>query len=253
MAAEPARLPPVPHAEGYLEFGAGDIPEAAAAVETCREIWQNVRADDTQQPTLRARYSKQDFLLPVMIGDSAAYHPALLDFALSPSVLDTVTRYFGSVPVLAKVHVLWTKPNVTSRSSQMFHFDAEDTTELKLFLHVFDVDETTGPFTLLPATSSQRVKKQIRGKIGRVDDTRIRRMSGDEEWTVLTGPSGSGFFVDTARCFHFGSRENQTDRLMLMAQFIPYFGANFKATTWAPAVEASGRKLDPLQQMVMPA
>jgi hypothetical protein len=150
------------------------------------------------------------------------------------------------------MQILWSKPNTTARSSQLFHFDAEDSTELKLFLHVLDVDETSGPFTLLSATASQQIKKRMRYKGRRIDDSRMRAMGADAEWTVITGPRGSGVFADTARCYHFGSRENQRDRLMLMTQFISYFGAKFKATAWTPAVKASGRELDPLQRMVMP-
>jgi hypothetical protein len=187
-----------------------------------------------------------------MTGDSAVDHPAILDFVLSPAVLQTVSAYFGSVPVLAKANILWTKPNATNRSSQLFHTDAEDTRELKLFLHVLDVDETAGPFTILSAATSGRIAKQLGYKGGRLDDAVIQACSNETDWTAITGSSGSGVFADTARCLHFGSRNNQRDRVVLMAQFISYFGANFKATKWGPALKASGRELDPLHRMVMP-
>ena len=45
---------------------------------------------------------------------------------------------------------------------------------------------------------------------------------------VMTGPRGSGAWVDTSRCLHFGSRGNSTDRLMLIVQFTKHL-ADFRA------------------------
>jgi hypothetical protein len=252
LLAEAPRPLTVPQADGFLAFGADALPGVDVAVESCRKIWESVRSGTTQVLGLRDGYSKQDFLLPVLHADGATLQPALLDFVLSPAVLATVAGYFGAVPVLTKIHILWTKPNSTAMSSQLFHMDAEDTTELKLFVHVFDVDETAGPFTLIPAATSQRIKRHALRGGPRVEPERMRANCPETEWIAITGAAGSGVFVDTARCFHFGSRENQRDRLMLMAQFIPYFGANFKAVEWRPGLAAAGRELDPLERMLMP-
>jgi len=251
LAAETALVRPVPHGDGFRRVDVGELPGADVAVEASRKIFERLRRDNAQ-PKLRSNYPKQDFLVPMLQGEAAGENPELLRFALSPAVVQAAAVYLGTVPVLANVGLLWSPPNDSEHSSQKFHHDYEDTTQLKLFLHVSDVDPSCGPFTLIPAGPSRRIDKKIGYSGGRIDDATVAAAGGAEAVEVITGPSGSGVFVDTSRCLHFGSRGNRRERLMLLVHFLRFTApSNYNPTRCATREAASALDLDAVQRMLL--
>jgi hypothetical protein len=47
------------------------------------------------------------------------------------------------------------------------------------------------------------------------------------EWVSHEGPPGSAVFIDTSRCFHYGSRPAPQPRLLLYAQYLDPFCSVF--------------------------
>jgi hypothetical protein len=146
-------------------------------------------------------------LLP---GEAVSLDSSFMRLALDDEVLAAVSAYLGVVPVLNTVDVWHSRPvGGEARSSQLFHLDGADVSQVKLFVHCTDVTEASGPLTVLDAASSRRLAKKLGYRIGdsRVPDERIAEMLGKAAEPVsLTGPRGTAQFVDTSRCFHFGSR-----------------------------------------------
>jgi hypothetical protein len=253
LALGPVLFGEIPLEDGYLRFDSGGLPGAALAVETCRKVFEAWRANGDALRFPKKHYKKQNFMIPVLWGQDACAHPELLEFALSPAVLQTVSKYLAAVPILLDLRLLWTQENETEMRSQQFHFDTEDASQVKVFLHVTDVDEETGPFTLIPAAASERVARSIGYEAGRIDDAALAACGAGGDAKAMTGPAESGFFVDTARCLHFGSRRNRNQRIVLLAHFTSYHAPRITPATWAPAVETAGLHLDPLQRMVLRA
>jgi len=206
--------------EGYLFFQPEEIPGISKVVNYCRQLYEGSRRDypleDLQKhPTKR-------FLLSILEGVEFSGHPQLIQFMVSRPILDAATAYFGAVPRLASARLCWSPPNETALSSQLFHFDFEDLTQLKVFINILETQEDQGPLTFLPAHISNQVQRKLGNILGRVRDERIYEASGKGCELKLVGPSGSGAFLDTSRCLHYGSRFNQKDRLVLIIQFLKF-------------------------------
>jgi hypothetical protein len=146
------------------------------------------------------------------------------------------------------------------RSSQLFHLDNADTSQIKLFLHCTDVVETSGPLSVLDAARSKRLAKKSGYSIGdgRIGDERVADILGDAAEPVrLTGPVGTAHFVDTSRCFHFGSRVHpgSPPRTVAVLQYLtPYaFAFTRDHREEAPHRHLATAELPELQRLVLGA
>ena len=118
-------------------------------------------------------------------------------------------------------------------ASRLFHLDPEDFTQVRMFLNVIDIRREQGPLTFLPADVSDtalarlwrddRKNRARKPELRRWTDEEILTRAGMSPCIELVGPSGSGAFVDTSRCAHFGSRMKPgTHHLVFQAQFLRY-------------------------------
>jgi hypothetical protein len=83
-----------------------------------------------------------------------------------------------------------------------------------------DVTADTGPFTFVPADVSERVSRSIGTvKQSRVKDDRFYQVASPSDKVSLIGPAGTGYAVDSARCFHYGGRVERGERLLLQFNF----------------------------------
>ena len=116
-------------------------------------------------------------------------------------------------------------------ASQLFHLDHEGVSQLKAFIHLFDVGDAEGPFTFIPADATTRIVndiRRLRKKRGshpevesrRYSDEEIAAVGGTKDIVTVKGPAGTGVAVDTSRCLHLGSRvEDGAFRLCLYLQY----------------------------------
>jgi hypothetical protein len=169
---------------------------------------------------------------------------------VSRSILDSVTAYLGTVPRLIGARLCWSPPNETARSSQLFHFDYEDLRQLKVFINIFETKKDQGPLTFIPADISEQVQKSIR-RVSRVSDERIYKAGGRNKEVKLVGPAGSGAFLDTSRCLHYGSRFNRRDRLVLIIQFLNIHTAYQSTAPFQVPSDLPGLHLDPVQKLAL--
>jgi hypothetical protein len=173
---------------------------------------------------------KDKFLRNLLNDKDLRRNPELVDFALSDPVLGMAARYLGCVPYLCRVDVVYSLPRATDDNiaSQLFHVDPEGLTQVKFFIHLYDVGEPEGPFTFIPADETARILAAIRalrreqGKphVGRYLDEEIDAVGGTKSIVRLKGPTGSGVAIDTSRCLHMGSRvQPGAFRLCLYLQY----------------------------------
>jgi hypothetical protein len=183
--------------------------------------------DITQKKYLKR---KDRFLRNLLHDEDLHRHPVLVDFALSDAVLGMATRYLGAVPYLCRVDLVYSlpRPNADNIASQLFHVDPEGLTQVKYFIHVYDVGEPEGPFTFIPADETSRIVADVRalrrrqGKphSGRYLDEEIEAVGGGSSIVRLQGPTGDGVAIDTSRCLHMGSRvQPGAFRLCLYLQY----------------------------------
>jgi hypothetical protein len=223
----------VPQATGYVKLEQEQLPHIQDAIADCRAIYAGKMAEGFQEA------NRDIFRKPFLISltescDELLEYKGIRQFALSPELIAVACRYFGTMPILSEVQLWWTPANDTMLKSQKFHLDAEDYRQLKVFLHIEPVDESCGPFTLIPAEATRKVCAMTGyagGRRERVEDEPVERIARSEIDRVM-GPAGSGVLVDTSRCLHYGSRGNRKERLVLFLQFISYYAPKLEPYDW---------------------
>ncbi len=247
LAAGPPALTPPP-AKGYRLCAPDEIPGMREIAALGAETYEKKR------PSLSAEYAattKRPFLVNLTEEADRVEHPEFIRFAISHAVLDPAIAYLGTVPLLTGVNVLWTPVNETVKSSQLYHYDDEDLTQFKLFIACKDVGEDQGPLTFLPADASQHVRHGFRTPIGRVTDEQVERAGVADEAVRLVGPAGSGTFLDTSRCLHYGSRENRRVRIVIQIQFLRYDAPTESTAGFRLSPALRNMDLDPLQKLAL--
>jgi hypothetical protein len=217
----------IPDRDGYRFFGPEDIQEIDGIVKYCATVYQKAREAFPSEYFQKHPHKK--FLFPILEGVEFCRHPALLRLMVSRPIVDAAAAYLGTVPKLTGARLCWSPENETARSSQLFHFDYEDLRQVKVFINIFETKEDQGPLTFLPANISEQVQKSIGRVLGRVQDERIYEGGGRNHELKLIGLPGSGAFLDTSRCLHYGSRFNRRDRLVLIIQFLNFY-SSFRPT-----------------------
>jgi hypothetical protein len=165
----------------------------------------------------------KDYFIPLFTRETYRQHPEVLELGLDRSLLALASDYLGSLPILRMIQVFWSPHGVSDfKGSQLYHFDRPKLgdRQLKLFVNLVDVTPEDGPFTFVPANLSAKVAANERPDGGRYSDEQVYRHAPEESAYPVTGPVGTGVFVDTNRCLHYGARSRGKDRLILIVQYV---------------------------------
>lgn len=205
----------IPFEQAYMAIDSTTLPE----FKTLLELGHRARDRAASQP---AESGKQYFV-PILTEEDLRAHPEVFDFALDPRVIEPVTRYVGSLPLLRVMQVYWTPAqDAPPTGSQLWHSDRHDLDglQVKFFTNLVDVAPDGGPFTFLPADVSDRVLAAETAEHKRFTDEQVARHAKSDEEIALVGPTGTGMIVDTNRCIHFGARTTTNERLVLLLQYV---------------------------------
>ena len=244
----------IPGTDGFLVLPPASFPEIPAIVADARAAL--ARYDESAPPEGKRR---KRFLVNVLDANTLTHESAVVRFALREDVLAAVSRYLGVVPYLGTINMFHSDTvDAAPTSSQLHHCDGDDVTQIKVFIYCSDVDERSGPLTVLSATNSDRVRRSTAYQYRqRLTDQQVNDVLGAGREVPILGPAGTAAFVDTSRCFHFGSRvaPDAPPRLVTMIQYqTPY---SFMLPTSAQASLPFRRflrdGLSPVQQLVLGA
>jgi hypothetical protein len=103
---------------------------------------------------------------------------------------------------------------------------------VKVFVAVREVGPDNSPFTFVPEPETcALIGSGHEAFLGqRVKDEKLARRVPPSKWVSHMGPSGDLVFIDTSRCFHYGSRPAPKPRLLLYAQYLDPFCSVFAAS-----------------------
>ena len=151
-----------------------------------------------------------------------------LRFALHRDVLGAVSAYLGLIPLLVYIDVWYSRHSATLGNSHLFHCDWGALSQVKVFVHATTVDVTSGPLVVVGAEKSQRIRDEMKYNYirpGVIRDDEMCSFIKKEELRTMVGPPGTVAFVDTSRCFHYGSRlsEGAPPRVLTVFQFFTPF------------------------------
>lgn len=251
-----AALPPadfrIASDAGFLVVPPGRFGEADGIVAHARAA---LASFDAAAPP--AGKNRKRFLQNVLDTSTLTIDSSIVRLALRDDVLSAVSRYLGVVPFLTAISVFHsdTVPGDPT-SSQLYHCDGDDVTQIKIFVYCSDVDMGSGPLTLLDAATTSQVQRRTAYRYReRLTDEQVRHaVSGVREYPIL-GLAGTTVFVDTSRCFHFGSRVAPTapPRLVTMIQYqTPYsFMLPAGAEQTLPFRRFLSSSLTPLQRLAL--
>jgi hypothetical protein len=212
--------------DGYLVLPAGTLAELVEPVVA----EGNAVIERIGHHGLVEHGGKSDFIARGFLPESAfAIDSPYFRLALDERIVGPISAYLGVVPVLTEVDVWYSvhQPNAPKRS-QLWHMDSDDTTLIKLWVHLSDVDGSSGPLTAFSANDSARLAQAVGYDYGdgyRVADERVNEVIGSERQVSFVGPRGTLDFIDTCRCFHFGSRvrpDGVPRRLLMVEYQTPY-------------------------------
>jgi hypothetical protein len=123
--------------------------------------------------------------------------------------------------------------------TQLWHRDADDVANVKLFVYFTDVSREAGPFTYAPRTHPWGDRRVVpaHGPDGRSSDEQMAAVLPESEWRVLEGGPGTVVFADTCG-YHKQLRPESKDRVKLVAQYVsgsPYVPPALELTGVDPA------------------
>ncbi len=233
---------------GLLDRSA--VPEAEAATQDAQAYLAELKEMGRIEKPANQR--KRDFLVQLAGDADLMARPKIAEFVLSEEILSLASHYLGQVPLLSRFDMWWSPVNASLSESQFYHYDGEDETQLKVILYLNRVDEETGPFTLLSAQDSEKVKSTkvfAQRRSERLDDVRVESTVGRDAVVRIMGPAGTLAACDTGRCLHYGSRAKSRDRFILMAQFTKFLCPKSLVPDWR--LEGDTRTFTPLQKLVL--
>ena len=209
--------------DGWYADESRQAPHLDQLVSDCWEIINNEK--DQVDMT---KFSKK-FMRTVSTIDHLKQYPSFLNFGLSSYVLRAVCQQMGFIPVLTSARILESSMAEDAtpeelQSSQLFHIDAVDKHNVKVWVTLHETTPEHGPFSFLPISSTQKAVEGLdywkSGKSYRVADEDMFSLVGEDEVISMCYPEKTVFFIDIANCFHYGSRNPVKPRYLLMYSFM---------------------------------
>ncbi len=229
--------------DGYALCDGEKIPGVIEALTVCDrklDTYLKFKAgrDDFLEQFNPAKYQRElakadrDPVKHVPYRHDKAAAIALIRPFLQPEMYLTAADYLGLLPVLTSVRIAYS-PNEDVgglRSSQFFHADPEGERQVKVFIAVHEVGPQNSPLTFIPDALTQKLMSSEPIFLERrLKDEKLAKRVPRSEWVSHMGPPGRTVFLDTSRCFHFGSRPAAQPRLLLYAQYLDPFCSLFAA------------------------
>ncbi len=166
-------------------------------------------------------------------------HPQVFSLASDPYFKNLATMYLGEEAVLSNITLMHSYPlDLPPTHSQLWHVDADDTRILTFFLYCNDVDEETGPFTLVSkdAITNTWMPRWLR-RYG-YNDEKFKAKFKPREIKQIVGPKGMLFVADPVAIYHYGSRCTSKPRLALSFRYSTFSGL-FPVTEVRPGAAAA--------------
>jgi hypothetical protein len=203
----------IPPETGWVRFDAAAIPGLRDSVKRLRELGEAWVADE------RRWINQKSWPHKLTQSDDLLAHPEIVDVALNETLLRAAAAYYGQVPRLYRLAIWWSPPNKTLQGSQLFHYDGLDSRQAKLFINLKDVTSAAGPLHFLDAAQSAQFNAKVGYSQERIADEDVFSIFKPSDLHTTVGSAGEGFFLDTGRCLHYGSRGNSEGRLMFMVNY----------------------------------
>ena len=192
-------------------------------------------------------------------------YPAFLDFATSSDLLATVANYLKCIPALSTTlppGIRFVESNAAfddqpdrPKDSQLYHIDYYSLPNVYVIVLLRDATPEHGPWTFLPRSVSQKAAKELgywgRARGYRISDEDIYSVADRNDVIEFCYPRGTVLFIDSSRCFHYGSRNSIKPRFQLMLGYTGACRTDFSEAILPPKVYPVRSSDSRLRKMVL--
>ncbi len=172
--------------------------------------WEDALAHELMKYDLNAKndtYDGKIFWLDL-------HTPGSLDcpitkFCLNPTILKSVSKYIGAVPMLEYARLIVNPGNFKEShiaGSRLYHIDTSFENMVKIFVNPFHMTEDNGPTSFLPKSYTSRTS--YRNFPIPISDADLALYSPEykKDLKSTIGEPGKAYIVDVAKCLHQGGR-----------------------------------------------
>jgi hypothetical protein len=195
-------------------FGDRGLFERAA--ERARHLYEQPR----EQKDANAG-SKATYLTKLATRSYAADDP-FVRLGLHPNVLALANGYLRLRSTLRALDLWLTEPTPgPAVQTQLWHRDADDVMNVKMFVYFTDVTRAAGPLCYAPATHPLGGRRQLpeRDEQSRSTDDQLAAIVPQREWVLCEGRPGTVVFADTCG-YHKQLKPEGAERMLLMAHYV---------------------------------
>jgi hypothetical protein len=165
--------------------------------------------------------AKATFLTKLATG-SYDFDDPFVRLALHPNALAIANGYLRLRSHLRALDVWLTKPTEgPAIQTQLWHRDADDVMNVKMFVYFTDVTPAAGPLRYAPQTHPLGSKRQLpeRDEQARSNDEQMAQVVPERDWILCQGRPGTVVFADT--CGYHKQQKPETDeRVLLVAHYV---------------------------------
>jgi hypothetical protein len=193
----------------------GDRALFEAAADVARELHERPRERAEAEAGTKATY-----LTKLATGSYRADHP-FVRLAVHPSVLAVANSYLRLRSTLRLVDLWLTEPTPgPAIQTQLWHRDADDVMNVKVFIYFTDVTRGAGPLCYAPRTHPLGTRRSIPGhdEQNRSTDEELATVVPAREWIYCEGGPGTVVFADTCG-YHKQTKPTSDERLLLVSQY----------------------------------
>jgi hypothetical protein len=165
--------------------------------------------------------SKATFLSKLTTGSFALDDP-FARLALHPNALAIANAYLGLRGTLRYLDVWLTRPTAgPAIQTQLWHRDADDLINVKMFVYFSEVTVGAGPLCYAPGTHPRGSRRRLpeRDEQHRSTDEQLARVVSEPEWVYCEGAPGTVVFADTCG-YHKQVKPTTDERLLLVSQYV---------------------------------
>lgn len=153
----------------------------------------------------------------------------IIKFALSHEIYHSATKYFGVLPVIAKINIVHNIVNKSkeARASMLWHKDDFGYKSLDLFLAISDINKDNGPFEFVKKKNhlgifykiKSNLENQEPGQRNKLTDENFANYFKDNDLDKFIGESGNGILIDSFTSYHRGGNCRLNNRLVLRISY----------------------------------
>ena len=142
--------------------------------------------------------------------------------SLHPRALAVANAYLHLLSTLRAIDVWHTRPTPgPATETQLWHRDADDVMNVKMFVYFTDVTAAAGPLCYAPRTHPLGTHRRLpeHDEKWRSTDEQLARIVPESDWTLCEGPRGSVVFADTCG-YHKQQKPTGDERLLLVSHYV---------------------------------